>query len=294
MGQVYDPLTKKVLTIEQAQALMKERGGAMIGTGTGVDAAKVGFQGPLDDQFAGLDLGSKAAAGKVGSEMLLAAPQIAGMVAQFFPMGKAVGKTYRGAMAVPALVDAVMQMIEQGTLNPLDVNPVQAAVQGMAGGFGKSVGGAIGKALPAGKSLIRRSLDVPEEMQNRAAEEMLPNLVIKEGAKLTREGVDAVANKAAQTGAGGLQDLAEVMERARLKGEFAPPRMTLWPQEAVANIARKPARTMGIGKTLARVGKTAPGAELSTRALMALLASQADAGAEPPMETSRGPRRRSQ
>ena len=291
MGQVYDPLTKKVLTIEQAQALMKERGGAMIGTGTGVDEAKIGLQNPLsEDQFVGLDLGSKAAAGSVGADMLRAAPQVAGMIGQFTPAGK----TYKGAMAVPALVDMVMQMIEQGTLNPLDVDPVRAGAQGLAGGFGKSVGGAIGKALPAGKSLIRRSLDVPEEMQNRAAEEMLPNLVIKEGAKLTREGVDAIANKATQTGAGGLQDLAEVMERARLRGEFAPPRMTLWPQEAAANIARKPARTMAMGKTLAGVGRMAPGAELSTRALMALLASQADAGAEPPMETSRGPVRRSQ
>ncbi len=71
--------------------------------------------------------------------------------------------------------------------------------------------------------------------------------------------------------------------------------MTFWPQEVAANVARrKPGRTMAMGKGLARVGQAAPGAELSTRALMALLASQSGAGDEQPMETSRGPRRRSQ
>ena len=294
-GQVYDPLTKRTLTIEEAQQIMRERGGSMSGTGEGLDAAKIGIQNPLvEDQFVGFDLGSKAAAGKVGSEAMRASGQIAGMLAQFLPQGKALGASYKGAMTVPTLVDLVMQMIEKETLNPLEVDPVRSGVNAAAGGFSKAVGNTIARAKPAGESFIRKSLAVPDDMQNRAAETMLPKLVLQENAKMTREGVDAIADKAARTSAGGMQDLAEVMERARLKGEFEPLRLTLWPQEAGTNLARRPPRTMGLGKKLARVGQAAPAAELSTRALMALLASQGGAGDEPPMETSRGPRRRSQ
>ena len=291
-GQVYDPLTKRTLTIEEAQQIMRERGGSMTGTGEGLDAAKVGFQNPLvDDQFVGVDLGSKAMAGKVGSEAARALPQIAGMAAQFTP----VGKTYKGAMVVPALVDMVMQLIQTGT-----VDPTQVGVNAGMGAFAKGVGNTVAGVGKIGDAKILKSLSIPANEATDAGIEMFPKLAKREGARLTKESEAAIRAKGQATGAGGLEELADYMGKSRRADAVGPSRDSAWLNEALMNIVRNPRRQMRVGQALANpfgvdTGKVvAPTAEASTRALMALLASQGGAGEEPPMETSRGPRRRSQ
>ena len=291
-GQVYDPLTKKTLTIDEAQQIMRERGGSMTGTGEGLDAAKIGIQNPLvEDQFVGLDLGSKAAAGQVGADIARALPQVAGMAAQFTP----VGKTYKGAMAVPALVDMVMQLIQTGT-----VDPTQVGVNAGMGAFGKGVGGFMEGVGKVGDAKILKSLSIPANEATDAGIEMLPKLAKREGARLTKESEAAIRAKGQATGAGGLEELADYMGKSRRADAVGPSRDSAWLNEAIMNIVRNPRRQMRVGQAMANpfgvdTGKVlAPSAEAGTRALMAFLASQGDAGGEMPMETSRGPRRRSQ
>lgn len=284
MGQVYDPITKKVVTVEQAKELMRQRsGGEQVG-------ASLGVENPLnDDQSMGFAL--PPVASNDAQEVLNAFPQIGGMIAQFTPAGR----TMKGAMAVPALVDMVMQLLSKG-----DVDLGNTAVNAGMGAVGKGVGNTLAGIGNVGKSKILKSLGIPANEATDATVEMMPKLAMEEGARLTKSSEAAIRAKGNNTGAMGLVELADAMGKSRRADAVGPARDSAWINEVMVNLVRNPRRQMAVGQAMANpfgvnmTDKIAPTGEISTRALMALLASQMGADEEPPMETSRGPRRRPQ
>lgn len=284
-GQVYDPMTKQLVTIEQAQELIRQRGGGMT-----PGNKSLAVENPLNkDQRVGVSLPPMAA--DDANDIFNAAGQGAGIVAQFTPAGK----TMKGAMAVPALVDMVMQLLTTGS-----VDPMRVGVNAGLGAVGKGVGNAVEGIGNVGKSKILKSLHLPANEVTDSTIEMMPKLAMQEGARLTKGSEAAIRAKGERTGLEGLKELADAMGASRRADAVGPSRDTGWLNEAIMNIVRRPKRQMAIGQAMANPfgvstnNVIAPGAEASTRALMTLLASQMDAGEEPPMETSRGPRRRSQ
>lgn len=254
---------------------------------------RIGIESPMGS--VGLNLPSAPddpSESRMGEQLAAAFPQLAGIVASFTPQGRGI----KAAAGVPAVLDAVIQAVMNGVGN---VDPVQSAAQGAMGVAGKWTGDTVRGVGNAGENMVRRSLNLSGDLKNEVAEEVLPKLALRENARMTKEGVQRIRDKAEATGAGGLEDLAEAMGKARLDAATAPSRITLWPNELVANFVRQAPREMAIGRTLAKplgVGTReviAPTAETGMRAILALLASQMGAGGEEPaMETSRGPRRR--
>ena len=117
-------------------------------------------------------------------DILNAFPQLAGIIAQFTPVGRA---GYKGAAAVPAIADMVMKAIRGEELDPVSAGG--NALGGMAGhGVGKTIAG-VGNI---GTGVVRRSLGLFGDYKNRAMEEMAPKLAIREKVKMTIPGVDAL------------------------------------------------------------------------------------------------------
>ena len=282
--KIYDPVTKTVVTLDDAQQIMQERGASGGGDLT--------IRNPLsNDQQVGFDL--PPVAGEDASAMLQAFPQIAGILAQFTPPGRSMA----GAVGIPAVIDMIIQAVTKGVG---EVDPMQTAVQGAFGGMGRTGGNAMRWLGDAGEEKILKALNLTGDFVNDTSIKVLPKLAIREGAQLTEPGVKKVADKAARTGLGGLEELADAMGQARRRDLVAPARTTFWPNEMAANWLRKAPRQMAMGQRMVApipgVGSRevlAPTTEASIKALMALVAGQIGAGdEEPPLETSRGPRRR--
>lgn len=207
-----------------------------------------------------------------------AIPQAAGMAAQLTPAGR----TMTGAVGIPALIEAAIEMVRDGTINPLDV-----AGQGVLGGVGKGAGNAVEGLGKMGFEKVLKALDLPGVgLDSMTGIKVLPEAAIREGAKMTEAGVNAAKARAAQTGSGLLDELAQALESAYLKAKTAPSRMTFWPQEALANFFRTGPRQLKMGQQLAKARGMGPSAEAITRAL--------ETYQQGTTENVRGPRRREQ
>jgi len=289
LAVIYDPATKKFMTAAELNARQKAGGslptaddfvGPINQTGNvgPREQAQLGFTGP-GGQFAGLSMDA-GALGDVNAKVYEALPQIAGLIAQFIP-------ALRGAKAsfmIPAVVDAIEQKL-QGE----DFDLESALGHGALGLGAHGVGAGVGAVGNMGKSLVTKALDLPGAgFANRTAEELLPKLAIREGAEMTIPGVDKVAGKAAATGSGGLQDLADALEHARMKSSLGPLGGGGGIMAAVRDIFSPP-RQLAAGQAMAEpfgvstAETIAPTAEAGVRALMAWLSSQV------PQQTQRRP-----
>ena len=234
------------------------------------------------DQSVGFNL--PPVAGEDATDILKAFPQLAGLIAQFTPASR---MGFTGAAGVPAAVEMLRQIFSGE-----DIDLIDAGEQGLMGVAGHGVGRALSGIEKAGGDKIVKSLGLPADTPD-AAIDMHRNLARREGARITREGEDAIRAKAQRTGLGGLDELADSMSAARRADEVAPSRTTFWPNEAAANFLRRPHRQMAVGQAMSKAGPLAKPSEAVLRALMALASAMgAEGEAEPPLETSRGPRRR--
>jgi len=251
-------------------------------------ARRIGFS--VGDKFAGVEL--PPGSGEAGADILRGIPQVAGMLAALVPQGRGL----KAATAIPAIIDAVMQAVTKG---PLNVDPMQSATQGAIGAGARMVGKGAEWAGDLGDSKILRSLRLNPSETTDASITMLPKLAKEEGARLTKASEGAIRRKAQQTGAGGLEELADAMGKSRRGEAVAPSRDSGWLNEIVMNFLRRPHRQMAMGQALSNPfgvdmkSKIAPLLEQAIRGSAAqYMGGQPDD--EPPMETSRGPRRRGQ
>ena len=281
-GGIYDPASGRVLTIAEAQAAM--RGGSL------------GLTNPVSGETQGINL--PPVPGDDATAMLKSIPQIAGLLASFHP---ATRSSWGAAAGIPGVIDMIMQAAEKGIGN---VDPMQSIVQGGMGMAGKAAGGwaeGAGRNIASqGGQKIIKSLRLPSDTSDQSID-MLRNLAVKEGAQLTKGSEAAIRTGATQTLPNGVRvtskphiALADAMGSARRADALAPPRMTLWPQEAIANWSRRAPRQMRAGQAMVRGGRNlegnAKGLEAMVRSIMAYLAGQ-DSGAD---SEATGPRRRGQ
>lgn len=279
-------------TVQQAIALAQPtQSGAEWDTGPAREGTSLSIKGPMDGQSVGFGLPPVP---KEGAEQILDAfPQIAGLIAQFTPLGKG----YKGAAGVPAVIDAIMQALESGG-DLTKINPLEIGMHAAGGVVGKGAGDVIGGVGRMGEEKILRSLNLSGKLKNESAEEMLPKLAMREKAQITKPGVQAIRDKAAATGSGGLEELGEAMGKSRLDAATAKTKTTFWPNELLSNFLNQPARQMAAGQAMAQpfgvntAETLAPGGEAGVRALLAYIASQLGGGAQPPVEAPSGPQRR--
>jgi hypothetical protein len=274
-GLIYDPVTRKGVTPEEANRLIAERS----------KVGKIGITNPAADPMA--DPFSQH--DKVGFQMpplehedaariLKAFPQMAALVAQF----TAPGRVGMGAsVGIPAMIELVRQA---SSGEPLDAT--EAATQGAFGGASRLGGNVLRAVGKGGQNLVRRSLNLGKSpfAYNEVAEQMLPQMALDEGASMTKAGVDTVRKKAAATGLGGMQDLADVLEKGRYDAENAPALsggglMTLITRfldnPRQLKIGQQMAQPLGIANTEKTI---APGVEGLMRSIAAWLSSQMDTG----------------
>ncbi len=272
---IYDPETDSVISVEEANAKLSQ------------PRTKLGISGP-NGQFAGIDLPAEGVS-EANADILKALPQIAGLMAQFTPVGRA---GMKGAAFVPMAVDAIQQLIHGDGFDPM--RSAQEGLEGMVGhGTGKMISG-IGKA---GTGVVRRSLGISGDYANRTAEELLPKLAIKEGASMTKEGVDRIAAKADQTGLGLMDDLAHVLENARMNDSLGKNFQGGGVMSAIMHLISPP-KQLKIGQAMAApfgadTEKTlAPAGEAGLRSLMAYLESLVGGSTPEPPTEAPGPQRR--
>lgn len=255
LAVIYDPVSKRWMTA------------AEIRSGAPAPPGSLGISGG-PGQSVGVSLPPMA--GEDASQMFDALPQIAGLIGQLVPQ-------LRGAKAsfmIPAVTDAIMQK-----LGGQDVDLEAAFGEGALGLGAHGVGRGIGAVGDLGTTLVKKSLNLAGgPFANRVGEEMLPRLAIREGAEMTREGVDRIAAKANATGHGGLGDLAEALERARLGDSLSPVGGGGGIVSAIRDLFSPP-RQLAAGQALAEPfgastsTQIAPAAEAAVRAFMAWLSS---------------------
>lgn len=274
LAVIYDPASKRWLTAADLNA-----GG---GQPPAPAPGSIGINGP-GGEFAGVSLPPMA--GGDAQRVFDAAPQMAGLVAQLHPALRGA----KASMAIPAVVDVITKKL-QGENPDLE----GAVIEALGGLFGHGVGKAVTGVGDLGTSLVRRSMNLAgTPFANRTGETMLPKLAIENGAQMTRDGVDAIAAKAKATGLGGLDDLAEVLERARLGASLGPVGGGGGIMAAVRDMFSPP-RQMAAGQALAQPfgvnTKTAiaPAAEGAVRAFMAWLDSELGQN-QPAQQTRRRP-----
>jgi hypothetical protein len=257
----------KIRELALAQAQASTPNTVKLGAGTGANQ----FGVSMGDKFAGVTL--PVGDGQAERDFLESIPQLAGLAAQFTPMGKA---GYLAAGGVPAFIEMARQL-----LSGEEIDPVQGAMQGAGGMMAHGVGNVIKGFGDTGEGLVRRSLNIREPFKTRAAEEVLPRAAIREKAKMTIPGVDKVRDRAAATGLGSLDDLAEVMERTRLDSSLGPVGGGGGIMAALRDLISNP-RQMAVGSAMASpfgvdTAKTiAPTAEAGLRTLMAWISSLTD------------------
>ncbi len=286
-GGVFDPSTGTVISADQANAIV--RGGAA--TSGARPPVTLGLDGPGDQSF-GFELPNQADMSPDTFDGMAAIPQLAGLLASFHPALR----TAKGAMAVPAVVEAITEMLQGKGISELD--PTAIGGQALTGLAGHGVGATLGAVGRGGEGIVRRSMNIREPFDTRAGEAMLPKLAIREKATMTIPGVDKIADKAKATGAGGLEDLAAVLERARKESALGPNVGGGGLMAMISDIISRP-RQMAIGSAMASpfgVGTEkvlAPTAETGVRGFLTWLTSQLGDGGESAPPASAGPRRRS-
>lgn len=263
---VYDPITDRVVTIEEANRLIAERQSQPNGS--------LGVSNPMNpNQSVGFNL--PPVPEDAAADILKAFPQVAGFLAQLLPAGKGIGMA--ASVGIPAMTEVVRQM-----LSGEETDLSQAATQGAAGGFARVGGNALRLAGKGGKSLIKRSLNLGNTpfAYNEVAETVIPKLALSERASMTTKGVETARRRAAQTGAGGLEDLAEVLAKGRYDAENAPALSGGGLMTLITRFLDNP-KQLAIGKQMAsplglmNTDTTgAQGIEGIIRSLMALISSQ--------------------
>lgn len=301
MGQVYDPVLKRMITDVEADALNTQRRQHALPDGTSVEVGgDEDFVGPKQQGFFGLRAPGDNRSGDVGFDVPslskedatnLAAmfPQLAGLAAQFVPGGKL------ASFAVPTAVSLIQQLLSGDELNPLD-----ASLEGIQGFAANRVGAGVGAIGSSGLSKITRALGFGSGASD-AEVKALTDLAVKEGAEMTPEGANAIRAAGKSTLPNGVKvsskphaALADQLDTARQAAERSPNRITFWPQEAAANYLRTPARQLAIGRRMVNpVGDLSMESHIAPtiEALMRAKLIQ-QAGKEPDMQSSRGPKRR--
>lgn len=261
-GQIYDPVSKRGVTVEEAQQLIAQRkGGGTLSVANPMNPSQsVGVSlPPIDEQSA--------------ADILKAFPQIAGFLANLVPAGKGAMAT---SIAAPAAVELVRQAFEGE-----DADMSKAATQGAMGGVARLGGGVFRAIGSGGKDMVKRSLNLGSTpfAYNETAEEMLPALALKERASMTKAGVDTVRKKAQNTGLGGLEDLTEVLSKGRFDAENAPLLSGGGIMSTIASWLNNP-KQLKLGQAVAQpfgivdTEKTvAPSVEAILRAVMASLSA---------------------
>lgn len=257
----------------------------------------LGVQGPDADQQFGISLPPLAQ--EDAAAILNTFPQLAGLIAQFFGPGKAATGLIGASrsFAVPAFVDML-----QSVLSGEEIDPVGAALHGVGGATAFGAGRFVNKIGKTGEEKVLRSLGLQGAEKTDDAIETLPKIAIREGAPMTKEGAETIRRQGTKTLANKVvvkdkrySKLAELMDRARLNDATAPNRMTLWPQEAIANYFRRAPREFRMGQYMAN-----PIGGLGTRehigpaleAMIRLKLAEMSVPNEPSLHSSRGPVRR--
>lgn len=303
MGQVYDPILKRVISDVEADALNQQRRQHALPDGT-----TVAFEGPIEqlqtlsiehpggDDSKNFGLTPPPQMAETDAEgMFDQFPQIIGLLAQLVPQLRGA----KAAFAVPSALEAARQWWEGEEIDPLNI-----AVEGAKGLTARGVGRGFEKVGEKGVDLVTRSLSLGGKSD--AAIKTLPKIAIKEGAEMTEDGANAIRATGTRRLANGVtirdknyHELADSMDKARRQFQTAPNRITFWPQEAMANAIRQAPRELRIGRRMAApfgidtAGTIAPGAQaLAHLKLIQLANAMNDSGEEPSLEGSRGPVRR--
>lgn len=232
------------------------------------DRARLGVSGP-GDAFKGIDLPAEGMQ-SANADILKAMPQIAGLIAQFTPVGKA---GFTGSAAVPMVVDAVQQLFSG---QPFDAG--RMAQEGAEGVAGHGVGRTIGWLGDKGRGIARRSLNLGSGKfaGDEVAEQLIPDRLISEKAAMTRPGVAKLQEKVDATGDPWLKDAADALKDARYKADNSPNIQSGAIMAAIMHLLDPP-KQLKLGSALAEpfgvdTTKTlAPMAEGAMRTFMAAL-----------------------
>lgn len=273
-GRIYDPILKRGVTIEEAQRLIAQRATAQPGaTPAGVAPPVMSVSNPMaSGQSVGINLPPMDEQSVMDIAKTL--PQLAGLVAQFTPVGRT---GYTGAMAVPAGIELIRQLASGE-----EPDATKAATQGAMGAVAKFGGNTIRRIGQSGMDIVRRSLNLGSGpfAYNEVAEQMLPKLAVQEGASMTKAGVETARKRAADTGLGGLQDLADTLEKGRYDAANSPTLSGGGLMSILTHFLDNP-KQLKIGQQmteplgLASTENTiAPSVEATIRSLMALLSSR--------------------
>lgn len=302
MGQVYDPVLKRMITDVEADALNEQRRQHALPDGTSVDLSGgdafvgprehgfFGLRNPGDDRTKDVGLDVPPMASEDATNLFAMFPQLAGLAAQFVPGGKT------ASFAVPTSVELIRQLLSGEDLNPLD-----AAIEGIQGFAANRVGAGVAGIGNKGRDMVTRSLALRGVNKSDKAIKELTDLAINEGAEMTQEGARAIRTAGRQTLPNGVKltskphmALADTLDAARLEAATSPNRITFWPQEALANALRQGPRELRMGRALANpvagvstASHLAPSVEAAMRLKLIQMA-----GNEPPLHSSRGPVRR--
>lgn len=251
----------------------------------------LGFRNPGDDRSEDVGVNVPPLPRDAAEALMRTFPQMAGLIAQFIPGGKA------ASFLVPAGISLAQQK-----WNGEALDPTEAVLEGAMSFGANRVGAGVGAVGKAGRGKVTRALGLKGAEKTDAAIQELTDLAIKEGAEMTEEGADAIRAAGTRRLPSGVKvtsrahkTLADTLDRTRLDYETAPNRITLWPQEAAANWLRAPARQLAMGRRMANPAfgvSTASHIAPSVESLIRLALMGAAAQEEPPMQTSRGPVRR--
>lgn len=300
MGQVYDPILKRVISDVEADALNQQRRAHSAPPPVQLEGPidqpgmVLGIEHPGGDDSKNFGLTMPPMAQEDAESMFQDFPQIIGLLAQLVPQLRGA----KAAVAIPSAIEAARQWWEGEEIDPVDIG-----VEGMKGLTARAVGRGVEKVGEKGVDLVTRSLSLGGKSD--AAIEALPQLAIKEGAKMTKEGANAIRAAGTRRLANGVTvknkahlELADALDEARRKFQTAPNRITFWPQEAMANAIRQAPRELAIGRRMAAPfgvstsGVIAPAAQTLMHLKLIQLANAMGDGEEPPLEGSRGPVRR--
>lgn len=221
--------------------------------------------------------------GDVASAIGNAVPQMVGLAASFHPAARSA----KMAFGIPAATEMTRQVVSGEGLDP-----VSAAGQGSLGFMAHGLG-QVGSALArGGMNTVRRALNLGNSpfAYNEAAEQMLPKLAVREGSSMTKAGVETARRRAAETGAGGLEDLAEVLEKGRYDAANASSLSGGGLMTMITRFLDNP-RQLKIGQALTKAGDVDPtahqGGDIIARILALLAAGARDPVVEEPQPTRR-------
>lgn len=272
------------------------------------------------DNFSGIELPREGVEG-ANADILKAMPQIAGLIAQFTPVGKGM----RASIGVPGVAELIRQVLEG---EGLDLG--KAGIQGAMGGAARTFGAGIEKVGRAGKGVVRRALNLPGVGEDGAAAaydrlERLPAAAVRERASMTQSGAQRIRDKAGATPAPDanlhpavrnyrngndvvtppgtteeqtLRELADVLDKGTVDAAREGNLPGGGPFTILQRFINRP-KQMAVGRAMANPfgvdteQTIAPASEASLKTLMAYLSTLLGGGdAEAPVASPGGPKRK--